>query len=347
MSAPSLIAIATNRRTAAFERRVEKVLAVHVPIEAPVVVACSGGPDSLATLVAVARTRAAGTVTAAHFDHRLRPAAEVAPERGLVEAVASSVGAVFLGGRAPRVPTDRGESAAREARYRWLARVCTRVGARFCLTGHHLDDQAETVLLRLARGTGLRGAAGMSARADWPIPAQGTRALSLVRPLLAISRAEIEGYLDALGLEPACDSSNDALDYARNRVRQRVLPELRQINRTAAAQIAAFANRARDDDDALEVWAAQILAADARVLTAGIAIDRVALLGLPRAVASRVVRQAASRLGVALGAEQTDAAVHAARAGGRRAALGAGIEASRQGRQLLVAREGATQIGRV
>ena len=334
MSAPSLIAIATNRRTAAFERRVEKVLAVHVPIEAPVVVACSGGPDSLATLVAVARTRAAGTVTAAHFDHRLRPAAEVAPERGLVEAVASSVGAVFLGGRAPRVPTDRGESAAREARYRWLARVCTRVGARFCLTGHHLDDQAETVLLRLARGTGLRGAAGMSARADWPIPAQGTRALSLVRPLLAISRAEIEGYLDAL-------------DYARNRVRQRVLPELRQINRTAAAQIAAFANRARDDDDALEVWAAQILAADARVLTAGIAIDRVALLGLPRAVASRVVRQAASRLGVALGAEQTDAAVHAARAGGRRAALGAGLEASRQGRQLLVAREGATQIGRV
>ena len=338
MSAPIPMALASNRRTAAFERRVAQALAAPVPIGTPAVVACSGGPDSLATLVAVARTRSAGSVTAAHFDHRLRPALEIAGERSLVESVAASVGASFLGGRAPRTPTDRGESAARAARYRWLAHVCAQTGAVSCLTGHHLDDQAETVLLRLARGTGLRGAAGMSSRADWPVSARGARALSLVRPLLAITRADIEGYLGALGLEPARDSTNDALDYARNRVRQRVLPELRAINPTAAAQIAAFADRARDDDQALEAWAAQVATTHVRVIPGGMEIDRAALLDLPRAVASRVIRQAAARINLVLDAEHIDAVLHAARAGGRRAALGGGIEAWRRGEQLVLAR---------
>ena len=105
MSAPIPMALASNRRTAAFERRVAQALAAPVPIGTPAVVACSGGPDSLATLVAVARTRSAGSVTAAHFDHRLRPALEIAGERSLVESVAASVGASALPVGAPTSPT--------------------------------------------------------------------------------------------------------------------------------------------------------------------------------------------------------------------------------------------------
>ena len=336
------IHLATNRRTAAFERRVARALAPHLAhIEAgtPIVVACSGGPDSLATLVAVARG-AGRHVIAAHFDHRHRAASEIAGERALVEAVAAAAGARFAAGRATRTPTDRSESFAREARYRWLARACATAGAPVCVTGHTLDDQAETVLLRLVRGTGLGGVAGMAARSDWPVAARGVRAPMLVRPLLGIARADVEAYLDALGLEAARDPSNDTLDYARNRIRQRVLPELAALNPRATEQIAAFAERARADDAALEAWAAQVIATIAEPFAHGVPLPRRALLDLPRAVATRVVRLAAAQLGLTLDGDRIDAVLHAARARGRRAALGGGIAAWRDGERLILGGEG-------
>jgi len=329
------IALASNRRTAAFERRVARALATHVPARVPVVVACSGGPDSLATLVAVVRSRSGGAVTAAHFDHRLRPPAEIARERALVASVAGALGARVAGGRAARVPDDRSESAAREARYRWLAVACARAGATVCVTGHTLDDQAETVLLRLTRGTGLRGAAGMEAAGAWPVVVRGA-APTLVRPLLGIARTEVEAYLQALGLQAARDPSNDSVDYARNRVRQRVLPELRAVNARVARQIAAFAASAREDDDALALWAESVLAEIGAVAGGEIRLERAALLQLPPAVASRVVRLAAGYLGRSLAREQVAAALHAARASGRRAALGEGVEAAREGASLVL-----------
>ncbi|MFA7249656.1 MAG: tRNA lysidine(34) synthetase TilS [Dehalococcoidia bacterium] len=342
------LALPRNRRTGAFERQVARAIAPHVRAEVPLVVACSGGPDSLATLVAVARTRPAQGVTAAQFDHRLRPASEVAEERRLVQAVARAIGAGFAGGRAGRVPVDRAESAAREARYRWLARACTTVSAAACVTGHTLDDQAETVLLRLVRGTGIGGAAGMAEVSPWPIPPRGPRARSgplLLRPLLGIGRAAVEDYLDALGLAAARDPSNDTLEYARNRVRQRVMPELRALNPRSAEQIAGFAARARADDAALGEWAAAAAAALAgpgeRGPAGSIALDRGALLELPVAVAVRVVRIAAGTLGVALERGQAEATLHAAAARGRRAALGGGVEAWRDGAWLRIGRAGS------
>ena len=352
------IALASNRRTGAFERRVARALAPRVVSGSPLVVACSGGPDSLATLVAVARTRPAADVIAAHFDHRLRPPREVARERGLVQSVATALGAGFLAGRAARLPHDRGESAARAARYRWLARACATAGAAACVTGHTLDDQAETVLLRLVRGTGVGGAAGMAVDSAWPVALRGVCSSRLLRPLLGISRSDVEQYLDALGLLAAADPSNATLDYARNRIRQRVLPELRVLNPRAVEQIAAFAERARADDAALEEWAGRALVAieqpaiaqpEAPVVEAGeargVALDRRALLGLPLAVATRVVRLAASGLGAALERGQAEAALHAARGRGRRAALGGGIEAWRDGERLVLRAEGARSRG--
>lgn len=343
MSAPDSTALAPivlprNRATAAFERRVARALAPHVDREASVVVACSGGPDSLATLVAVVRAGPPERVTAAHFDHRLRPAAEVARERALVERVAAALGAHVVSARAPRVPADHGEAAAREARYRWLARACRDAGAAVCVTGHTLDDQAETVLLRLVRGTGLGGAAGMASRSDWPVPVRGRAVPTLVRPLLGIERAEVETYLAALGLDAAQDPSNVTTDYARNRVRQQVIPELRRLNPRAAAQIAAFADLARADEAALDAWAAAALVAVTLPTVVGIGLDARALLDLPVAIATRVIRRAAAGLGVMLDRAPAEAALHAARARGRRAALGQGVEAWRDGAALLLGR---------
>src|SRR5690606_37986891 len=141
------------RRTGAFERRVARALAelgCSTAGGGGVLVAVSGGADSTATLVAVTRALGAERATAAHFDHRLRSPAEAANDRAAVEAVAAGLGVAVTTGRAPRRPTDHSEAAAREARYRWLARACREAGVTACVTGHTLDDQAETVLLRLA-----------------------------------------------------------------------------------------------------------------------------------------------------------------------------------------------------
>lgn len=311
-----------NRRTGAFERRVAQGLgAVLDAGDGAVVVACSGGPDSIATLVAVARCLQPERVTAAHFDHRLRAAAEVARERELGREVASLLGAGFAEGRASREPGSRGEEAAREARYRWLARACGNAGARFCITGHTLDDQAETVLLRLARGTSATGVAGMAPESDWPVTARGARNLRLVRPLLGLTRVEVEGYLDALGLQGAEDPSNASLRYARNRVRREVMPALRQVNTRAVEHLARFAAAQREDDEVLAAFARTWLDQHSKTLAGGVEIDRAALRSAPPAVARRALWLAGRRLGITMEASHIAAILRSAGRGGTRVDL--------------------------
>src|SRR5690606_16874186 len=203
-------------------------------------------------------------VTAACFDHRLRPDIEVETERAVVREVSEALRMPVVFG-ASGGPAAGGEAGAREARYRWLARVCRDTGAQVCVTGHTLDDQAETVLLRLVRGSGLPGASAMATLASWPVPDVEPAAppLRVLRPLLGCARQELLEYLDALGLEAREDPSNELVTFDRNRIRHRVLPELRRLNPRAARRIAAFAELARADDEALQAWAAGVLAAHA------------------------------------------------------------------------------------
>lgn len=297
-----------TRLTGAFERRVARAFAL-LPADARVLVACSGGPDSTAALVAVVRSLGPDRVTAACFDHRLRPPVEVAGERAVVEQVAADLGVPVRLGRAARRPAGGSEAAAREARYRWLARACVDAGAAVCLTGHTLDDQAETVLLRLVRGSGAEGLAGMAPQAAWPVPpSRGVRAPRLLRPLLAHTRAEVEGYLRALGIQAAEDPSNASIEYARNRVRAEVMPALRGINPRAAESIAAFASRQREDDEALtglaEAW---LLSHPPQTVPGAVGLDRLALRSAAPAVAARVVRLTAARLGVRVDAAHVTA----------------------------------------
>ena len=321
--------LASNRATDAFERLVARALGDHLHAGPTLLVACSGGPDSSAALVSVARAAAASRaeVVAANFDHGLRPAGETAADRAYVEALAACLGLHVRSGDAAGAgaAAGRSEAAARDARYRWLAGAARAAGTAACVTGHTLDDQAETVLLRLTRGSGLAGTAAMAPDASWPVccaAAVGPVPLRLLRPLLDVTRSDVETYLDALGLrdlglEPRADPSNEQIAFARNRLRRRVLPELRAINPRAAWALARFAAHARRDDAALEAWAAR--EAEALLcLEAGAArLDRRALTGLPQAVALRLLRRAGTRAGLALDAGQAE---HALAIAGRRGA---------------------------
>ena len=333
-----------NRRTGAFERRVARVLARSLETGNGLVVACSGGPDSTAALVATARWARAhdAPVTAACFDHRLRSAEETAADATFVESVAAQLRVRFVAGRAARRPSSKGhgvEDAARNARYRWLARVCLDAGASRCVLGHTLNDQAETVLLRLVRGTGLSGARGMAELVPWPL--SGGRGLSVLRPLLEVTRFEVEGYLAALGLEARLDPSNESLDFDRNRVRHRVLPELRTLNPRADEALARFAASARDDEQALEDWASEDSERIVRYSGRGVGrearIDRRALTALPRAVGARVVRNCGERLGLELESVHLLALLDVARRRGAHVSLPRGHGRTRDG-ELVISR---------
>jgi len=204
------------------------------------VVGVSGGPDSLCLMDAL-HTLAPELGIAlhiAHLHHGLRGAeadadaafvAEQATARGLpctvehleVRALAEREGLSL-------------EEAARQARYTFLAEVAARVGSRTIAVAHHADDQVETVLMHLLRGSGLAGLRGM--RPSMPLteyhgllrrPPEGLR---LVRPLLGVWRSEIEAYLRARGLTPRFDRSNLDLTFFRNRLRHEVLPFLERLN---------------------------------------------------------------------------------------------------------------------
>jgi tRNA(Ile)-lysidine synthase len=227
------------------------------------------------------------------------------------------------------------EAAARKARYIWLGEVALEMGARACVTGHTLNDQAETVLLRLARGTGLTGASSMTNDAPWPFALSGSTtdcdlpSLRLLRPLLNLRRQEVEEYLDALGLDaeglnPRLDPSNETLEFSRNRVRHRVLPELRRLNPRVEEALAGFARRARRDDLALEAWAEAEWERLVSVRRSDVVIDRHSLYELPQAVAIRILRRAGKQLGLALDSSQLEALWNASSTSGVQLKLAGG-----------------------
>jgi tRNA(Ile)-lysidine synthase len=216
---------------------------VHARAGDRVLVAVSGGPDSVALAHTLIRLGPALglAVGVACVDHQLRPGSGAEAER--VVAWATGLGA-WAATVAVQVEREGGrEGAARTARYAALESLAGAHGFHWVLTGHTASDQAETVLLRLGRGAGLRGARGILARRG-----------RVLRPLLGLSRADVLAYLRAVGQPPLVrDPSNDDLSLARNRVRQRVLPELAQaLGPGVERSLAHFAALAADDEALLE-----------------------------------------------------------------------------------------------
>jgi tRNA(Ile)-lysidine synthase len=253
----------------------------------------------------------------------MRAEAETAADHAAVEAITQQLGLRCLHGEAQGLGQRASEAAARDARYRWLAVACREAGARFCVTGHTLDDQAETVLLRLTRGTGLGGAAGMADSAPWPVSC-GADELRVVRPLLGVRRFEVLAYLSVLGIEPRLDTTNELVTFDRNRLRHRVLPELRSINPRVDEAVVRFAALARRDDDALDAWARRAAGEIVAAIPGEARIERGPLRALPEAVASRVLRDAARGLGLSMDGGQVEALLRLMHRRGSRLSLGDG-----------------------
>ena len=225
------------------------------PAGTAVTCAVSGGADSLALLVLAVEARC--LVTAVHVDHGLRDGS--AAEADVVAAVAERFGVAFESRRVTVAPGPNLEARARAARYGALpADVCT---------GHTADDQAETVLLNLVRGAGLRGLGGMRS---------GVR-----RPLLALRRDETRAVCRSVGLVPLDDPMNADQRFTRVRVRHEVLPLLADIaSRDVVPVLARNAELATDATDALDAWADTVDATDV-----------VALGEVPRPLARWVLRR--------------------------------------------------------
>lgn len=301
-----------------------------------VLAACSGGQDSLALAAALAfvAPRAGLRAGAVTVDHGLQ---EGSASRAL--AVASTLRGLGLAPiRVATVTVDGPggpEAAARDARYAALSSAAAELGAVAVLLGHTLDDQAETVLLGLARGSGSRSLAGMSPR----------RGL-FVRPLLGIRRTVTASACQALGLSAWSDPHNADRRFARVRVRLDALPALEAaLGPGVAEALARTAAQLRDDADVLEDIAASQREGGDSPLSA------VSLAGLPGAVRTRVLRSAALEAGCPAGALT---AAHVARIeelvidwrGQRGVDLPGGIRAARRSGEVLFERT-ATVSGTV
>ncbi len=282
---------------------------------ARVLVAVSGGGDSVALcrLLAALAPGRGWTLAVATLDHGLR-GEESAADRRFVEALAASLGLRCYAGeagsvgasgsRAPSRPARTADTAAppseatlRAVRRSFLTAAAAEAGAACIALGHTLDDQAETVLHRLARGTGL---AGTRAMARWAPP--------FWRPLLGVRRTDLRHLLEAAGHRWREDSSNREPGAARNRLRLGALPALEAALGPAVVEnLARAAELARDDEELLDALAAE---EEPRVVADrepdAIALDRRALTGLPTALARRIVRRAL----VALDPGQPGAATH-------------------------------------
>ena len=198
----------------------------------PLVLAVSGGADStaLCLLLAELRDEFGLVLHVAHFDHRARPRSAAA-DAAFVGELANHIGATLRVGRADAPPKN--EDEARNARYEFLRRAARDLGATSIATGHTRDDQAETVLLHLTRGTGLPGLAGMRPERD-----------GIVRPLLTLGRTDTAAVCAGASVTPREDPSNHSLRFARNRIRHRVLPELAKLNPEVTSAIARLADAA-------------------------------------------------------------------------------------------------------
>src|SRR5919107_3155876 len=223
----------------------------HAPIArgGRTIVALSGGPDSVALVQLLLDLQERGELTVsglAHFNHRLRGAAADEDE-AFCAAMAVGLGLPIEIGRGnvralARLEGRSVEDAARVARYAFLEESAGRLGAEAIAVAHSLDDQAETFLLRLVRGAGPRGLAGILPRAG-----------RVVRPLLEIPRAEPRQFADERGLRWRDDASNADVRIPRNRVRHELIPYLqREFSPGIAAILAREAGIARGDEDRLQ-----------------------------------------------------------------------------------------------
>jgi tRNA(Ile)-lysidine synthase len=253
------------------------------------VVAVSGGPDSVAMLDLLVRTRDVHRLDliVAHLDHGIHPDSGRVAEQ--VSALAQSYGCDIEVGRL-RLGRSAGETLARIERYAWLEAVRNRRGAGSVLTAHHGDDQIETVLMRVLGGSGPAGLAGIA-------PVRG----HLVRPLLPFRHVELVQYLEEVGLAAWLDSANADPRHLRSWIRTEVLPALRGRLARVDENLQRVARQAAGDRAAWNSVLEALPGLDLRVENGAISVAASALGGYDSALEQAVIIAAARRVGCRLG----------------------------------------------
>nr|WP_325184574.1 tRNA lysidine(34) synthetase TilS [uncultured Oscillibacter sp.] len=321
----------TTRRTETPEARRRAALP---PAGTRVLCAVSGGLDSMCLLHMLDdwRREGGGGVIAAHFNHCLRGAAADRDEEFVREIcrrwnIPLTVGRGDVGAFAAR-EGQTVEEAARTLRYAFLRQAAEAEGCDLICTAHHADDNAETILLNLLRGTGLRGLTGMDRERD-----------GLCRPLLDVTRAELADYAARWNIPHREDETNADPDAAaRNLLRLRVMPLLKELNPRAVEHINRAAGQLRAADDALEAEARR-RAACAEREPGRISLPAEALARAPEAVGPRMLLGLLDLLGVGrkdFGAVHLEAVLDLARRGGGQIDLPRGVTARCRRERLIL-----------
>ena len=261
---------------------VARAIREHVPPTAPILVALSGGRDSVTLLDAlVAMARPAGhALSVVHVHHGLSPNADAWAQFCVGLCVEHNIALEVRRVDIARAPQASLEASARTARYAALTTAAKMQGIAHVMLGHHRDDQAETLLLQLLRGAGPRGLAGM------PQAMRDRGGVTWLRPLLEVSRASIDAYADVARLRFIDDESNRVLAHRRNAVRHQVMPALAAVfprpehTLARAARLQADAARLADD----------LATLDAGDIGSRTALDRHRLAALPPHRAANVLR---------------------------------------------------------
>ena len=248
--------------------------------------AVSGGADSMVMLVILKKL--GYDVTALHFEHGIR-GDESKSDMRFVRDFCEQNAIPFVCGCADvpgmRKKGESMETAARRLRYEFFERSAKEHGLKCIATAHHADDNAETVIMNLLRGSGVKGMRGIS-------PVRGI----YVRPMLALNRADIESYAQENGISFVTDSTNLDNEYTRNKIRNSVLPVFREINPNYAAAVNRACELAAAQDDAFQ----SIVRAETERISLetkhGIALDTAELNKMPDGLAGEVIRYAVSRV---------------------------------------------------
>jgi len=267
--------------------------------EQPLLVAVSGGPDSvcLVYILTNLQEKLGVKLHIAHLDHQLRGAdsaadaqyvSDLAQRLGIPATVEQRDVKVFKAQQHVSL-----EEAAREVRYAFLAQVAGAIGASHVAVGHTTDDHIETILMHLIRGTGTRGLRGLEPSTRWPSPPSR---LTVIRPLLEVNRRETADYCHSHRLAPRLDASNLSLSPLRNRIRHQLMPLLQSYNPRVAEALVRTARIAGDDLAYLDKEVARLWGEVVQKQEDAITLNKKRFLELPSALKRYLLREAIEEL---------------------------------------------------
>lgn len=270
-----------------------------LPAGQQLLVAVSGGPDSVCLLHILAKLQAELRIKlhVAHLNHQLRGAASAADARYVARLVQQLGIPATIAKRDVKAYQSRQrlsrEEAAREVRYAFLAEVARSIGADHVAVGHTADDHIETVLMHLIRGTGTRGLRGLKPSSPWP---SSDSRLTVIRPLLPVTRAVTEAYCQDHQLRPRVDASNRSLSLLRNKIRLQLLPQLRRYNPRITEALLRTARIADDDFAFLAQESARLRMGIVQRQGDTITLDKTSLRNLPPALQRHLLRTVIAEL---------------------------------------------------